>query len=71
VIRNGAALRMHALAERIALKTKWQQYHETVQQKLGQLLHDYSLEVAMRATEALEAYAASFSNEEGKEGNHA
>jgi hypothetical protein len=71
MIRNGAALRMRALAERTALKTKWHRYPETVQKKLGQLLHEYGLEVAMCATEALEAYAASLSNEEGREGEHA
>ena len=71
MIRNGAALRMRALAERTALKTKWQQYPEVVQERLGQLLHEYGLEVAMRATEALEAYATTLFNEEGREGEHA
>ena len=71
MIRNGAALRMRALAERTTLKTKWQQYPAIVQEKLGQLLHEYGLEVARMATEALEAYATTLSNEEGREGEHA
>ena len=71
MIRNGAALRMRALAERTTLRTRWQQYPGIVQEKLDQLLHEYGLEVAMRATEALEAYATTLSNEEGREGEHA